>query len=66
MTRLLQLRVALTVLAAWVVAATPVTAQREIGRPAGDARPGRVVILPFGNISGAPDDEWMGAGSPRR
>ena len=62
MTRLLQLRVALTVLAAWVVAATPVTAQREIGRPAGDARPGRVVILPFGNISGAPDDEWMGAG----
>ena len=62
MTPSLPVRVAVTVLAAWVVAATPVTAQREVGRASGAVRSGRVVILPFGNISGAPDDEWMGAG----
>ena len=52
----------LTVLVAWLVAATPVTAQREVDRTPRDPAPGRLAILPFDNISGAPGDAWIGVG----
>ena len=58
----LRVRVVLTFSAACLVAAAPATAQREIDRTPRDLAPERVAILPFGNISGAPGDDWIGAG----
>ena len=50
------------VFVACLVGAAPATAQRDVDRTPGDPAPGRVAILPFGNISGAPGDDWIGAG----
>ncbi len=52
----------LTVVVAVVVAAVPVIAQDKGDRSSRDEGPERVAILPFGNISGVPDDDWIGAG----
>ena len=41
-----------------LLATTALSAQQD----AASARPDRVTILPFVNISGAPDDAWIGAG----
>ena len=58
----LRVRVMLTVVVAVVVAAIPMIAQDEGDRSSRDEEPERVAILPFGNISGVPDDDWIGAG----
>ena len=58
----LRVRVMLTVVVAVVVAAVPVIAQDKGDRSSRDEGPERVAILPFGNISGVPDDDWIGAG----
>ena len=58
----LRVRVMLTVVVAVVVAAVPVIAQGKGDRSSRDEGPERVAILPFGNISGVPDDDWIGAG----
>ena len=50
------------VVAVCLVAPAPLTAQREVESTPRDAGPGRLAILPFGNISGAPGDDWIGAG----
>ena len=41
-----------------LLATTALSAQQD----AASARPDRVTILPFVNLSGAPDDAWIGAG----
>ena len=58
----LRVRVVVTVFVACLVAAAPVTAQREVDRPPRAPAPERVAILPFVNVSGAPGDDWIGAG----
>ena len=58
----LRVRVVVTVFVACLVAAAPVTAQREVDRPPRAQAPERVAILPFVNVSGAPGDDWIGAG----
>ena len=58
----LRVRVVLPVFVACLVAAGPVTAQRAVDRTPRDPAPARLAILPFDNISGAPDDAWIGAG----
>ena len=55
-------RVVLGVFAACLVTAAPVTAQREVERMPRDLVAERLAILPFGNISGAPGDDWIGDG----
>ena len=62
MAHAIRVRVVLAVIAAGLMAAAPVTAQREVDRTPRDAGHGRLAILPFGNISGAPGDDWIGAG----
>ena len=62
MPRTLRVRVGLTVFVACLGAAAPGTAQREVNRTPRDPAPERLAILPFGNISGAPADDWIGAG----
>ena len=62
MTHTLRLRIAATVFELCFLAASPVTAQREVGRTLPHRAPERVAILPFVNISGAPGDDWIGAG----
>jgi len=62
MAHAIRVRVVLAVVAAGLMAAAPVTAQREVERTPPDAGPERLAILPFGNISGAPGDDWIGAG----
>mgnify|MGYP001449889522 CR=1 FL=1 len=62
MAHAIHVRVVLAVVAAGLMAAAPVTAQREVERTPLDAGPERLAILPFGNISGAPGDDWIGAG----
>ena len=56
----LRVRVVLTAFVACLVATVPVTAQREVDRTPRALV--RVAILPFVNVSGAPGDEWIGAG----
>ena len=62
MTRTLGRRIAATVSMAVLLTASPVGAQQE---PAGvlqdDARD-RLAILLFANVSGAPEDDWIGVG----
>ena len=62
MAHTIRVRVVLAVVAAGLMAAAPVTAQREVEHTPRDAGPGRLAILPFGNITGAPGDDWIGAG----
>ena len=55
-------RILVAVVLTVFVAVAPVIAQDEGDRSSRDERPERVAILPFGNISGVPDDDWIGAG----
>ena len=58
----LRVRVVLPVCMAYLAAAASVTAQREVDRTPRDPALERLAILPFENISGAPGDDWIGAG----
>ncbi len=45
-----------------LVIAVSATAQREVERASRNPAPARLAILAFDNISGAPGDDWIGAG----
>ena len=62
MPQTLRVRVLLPGFVACLVAAAPVTAQREVDRVPRGPAPERLAILPFDNISGAPGDDWIGVG----
>ena len=61
-THTLRVRVVGPVFVAGLVAAASATAQREVDLTPRDPAPERLVILPFNNISGVPDDGWIGVG----
>ena len=62
MQHLLRVRFVASVFVLCLVAAGPVTAQREVDRIPPKPAPERLAILPFGNIRGVPADDWIGAG----
>ena len=53
-------------LACWQVPAAawqaPAAAGQALPPPAGQAAPPTVVVLPFANLGGQPEDDWIGAG----
>ena len=62
MTRTLAHRIAATVSMAVLLSASPVGAQQELAGVLQDDARDRLAILLFANVSGAPEDDWIGVG----